>query len=232
MSSAEDRMRAMMTGYRRDISPHSSDRMRVWDLLEADAPEVTATSKRPRTLVIAAFVALAAALVLVAMRAAPDRSALLRETEAHHSIYEAAPAPETSAVERAPIASPPPFPTPAPAPVVAVDPEPERPTPVLRPSARKPAAAREDPLQAELRVIEAARAALDRGDHDAALVRAGEHRRRFPDGALALEARSLRALALCGAGRWMQGRGEARALLNDDPSSPYRDRLRDACDLR
>jgi type IV secretory pathway VirB10-like protein len=181
-------------------------------------------------LVIAGVVALAAAAVLLAMRAGPDRAARLQDRESSHSNYGATPPSEAPTVHREPPAvSPPRAATPA---VIAVEPEPPRLAPVQRAAPRKPAKADEDPLHAELRVIEAARAALERGDHDTALARAGEHRRRFPTGALALEARSLRALALCGAGRWMQGRGEARMLLSDDPTSPYRDRLREACELR
>lgn len=228
--STEDRMRALMTGYRRDIAPRASDRVRVWERLEAEAPDAHESRARPRAVVIAGLVALAAAIVLLAMRAAPDRSAQLREHESSSSVYEATPASETPTVRRdAPRASAPTSPAP---PVIAVEPEPPRPAPMRRAASVKPAPVHEDPLHAELRVIEAARAALERGDHELALARAGEHRRRFPQGALALEARSLRALALCGAGRWMQGRGEARALLSDDATSPYRDRLREACDLR
>ena len=228
--STEDRMRALMTGYRRDIAPRATDRVRVWTRLESDAADAHEPRTRPRTLVIAGAVVLAAALVLLAMRAAPDRAAQLHEHESSHSIYEATPPSEAEAVRRdARAVAPAPEPTPA---VISVDPEPPRPAKVQRAAPRKLAATREDPLHAELRVIEAARAALERGDHEAALARVGEHRRRFPSGALALEARSLRALALCGAGRWMQGRGEARALLREAATSPYRDRLREACELR
>lgn len=231
--SVEDRMRAMMAGYRREIAPSTDDRTRVWARLDAPERHDAEPTSRPRGVVIGMLVALAAAvIVLLASRFVDDRSAQMRQPQKHQSDYEADRSePMPAVLAEPPVATLPPTPT-ASASVEGQLPQ-ERASPrVQRPTVHPVAIPSEDPLRAELRVIESAREALERGDHEATLVRISEYRRRFPDGELVLEARSLRALALCGAGRWVQGRGEARSLLREDPTSPYRDRLRERCDVQ
>ncbi|HWB82274.1 MAG TPA: hypothetical protein VG755_45230, partial [Nannocystaceae bacterium] len=89
-----------------------------------------------------------------------------------------------------------------------------------------------DPMRRELALVESARAAIERGDHAAALARLAEHARAFPTGVLRPEARALRAIALCASDRTAQGRGEARTLLGDAEVSLFHARLRDACELQ
>jgi hypothetical protein len=229
MSGSEERMRALVTGYRRAIAPAMVDRARIWNRLELDESPTVRPAGRV-AIVVGVVVAAAAGVLLFAMRPSAQRSAEVRDRDASQSVDEV---PER-AVDSAPQREPP-APAIAAPPLPAVVPVPESPPATLRKPRVPPtraAAPAEDPLRAELRLIEAAREALERGDYDATLARIGEHRRRFPDGELVLEARSIRALALCGAGRWMQGRGEARSLLQESTSSPYRDRLREACDVQ
>jgi len=58
-----------------------------------------------------------------------------------------------------------------------------------------------------------------------------EHGRRFATGTLVIEARALRILALCGADRREQGRGEALVFLREHEHAPYRDRIRTSCGI-
>ena len=229
MSGSEERMRALVTGYRRAIAPAMVDRARIWNRLELDESPVRPARGRI-AIVVGVVVAVAAGVLLFTMRPSAQRSAEVRDRDASQSVDEVPERTVDSAPQREP-----PAPAIAAPPLPAVVPVPESPPLAIRRPRVPPTRAvvpTEDPLRAELRLIDAAREALERGDHDAALARIGEHRRRFPDGEIVLEARSIRALALCGAGRWMQGRGEARSLLQDSTSSPYRDRLRDACDVK
>lgn len=227
--SAEDRMRALMTGYRREIAPTSRDRERVWDRLET--AEVEPAPAPPRVAVIAVVGALAAAIVMLALGVVDGTMADHREVPTQ-SVDEAAADPDVHTISRdAPVAELPAPSQPARTPLLRDEPAVVSPR-VQRPHVRPDATTAEDPLRAELPVIAAAQDALERGAYDDVLAHVAEHRRRFPTGALAREGRALRALALCGAGRVAQGRGEARALLRDDPSSPYRDRLRDRCGLQ
>jgi hypothetical protein len=89
----------------------------------------------------------------------------------------------------------------------------------------------EDVVRSEAPLVEQARRALDDGELETVIALAAEHTRRFPDGVLAVEVGALRALALCGAGRLRQGRGEAVVFLREHPRAPYRDRIRRACGL-
>ena len=89
-----------------------------------------------------------------------------------------------------------------------------------------------DSLRAELDAIAQAREALDRGEPKLAIARIAEHRRRFPAGALAIEAAAIRAAALCRSGAPAQGRAEARALLERSEAAAYRALLRESCGLQ
>lgn len=86
-----------------------------------------------------------------------------------------------------------------------------------------------DALRDELALIGAAQSSLGAGRNDAALASLDEHARRFPSGALSLERRALRALALCAAGRRDEGRVEAEAFALRAAGSPLADRVASAC---
>lgn len=86
-----------------------------------------------------------------------------------------------------------------------------------------------DALRDELALIGAAQSSLGAGRHEAALASLEEHARRFPSGALSLERRALRALALCAAGRRAEGRAEAEAFALRAAGSPLAERVASAC---
>lgn len=86
-------------------------------------------------------------------------------------------------------------------------------------------------LAEEAALLARAQAALRDGKPAEALHGLEEHARRFPDGAMSLERRSLQAVALCEAGRIDQGAPLARALLSSREPVPYGVRLRRACAL-
>jgi outer membrane biosynthesis protein TonB len=85
-----------------------------------------------------------------------------------------------------------------------------------------------DALQGELALVRAAHDALRAGRPDVALERMDQHRRDYPNGALAEERDALRVSAICALGR-PDGRSEAQAFLANHPESPFVARIRDAC---
>jgi hypothetical protein len=84
-------------------------------------------------------------------------------------------------------------------------------------------------LAAENRLLAQARTALLDGQPEQALLRLGEHARRFPDGVLSEERQALRAVALCEAGRDTEGDAAARAFLLEHPHAALAQRVRSAC---
>lgn len=75
------------------------------------------------------------------------------------------------------------------------------------------------PLSRELASIDAARAALARGDADGAIARLNRYARAFPRGRLDMEAEVLRIDALAESGRNEQARARAREFLRRHPNS-------------
>lgn len=82
-----------------------------------------------------------------------------------------------------------------------------------------PAAAPTNDLSAEVALIDAAKAALDRGDAGAALTSLDQHAAKFPSGQLTEARRATRVRALCKAGKTAEAETEAAALKRDFPSS-------------
>jgi hypothetical protein len=72
--------------------------------------------------------------------------------------------------------------------------------------------ARSPDLAEELRLVRGAKAAVRESRAIDAIALLDEHARRFPEGQLAAERRSMRVVALCGAGRHAEAEAEARAL--------------------
>lgn len=129
-------------------------------------------------------------------------------------------------------ASPPP---PQRARIVPDPPAPKSAPPVRRPSTRSPSnpTAQPEPaslrLAAEARLIRTAESQLRQGEVAQALETLETHARTFTDGALVVERRALRSIALCRSGKRAQGRGEAAALKREPASHPYRSRIDEAC---
>lgn len=84
-----------------------------------------------------------------------------------------------------------------------------------------------NPLQAELKLIRAAQAALASHDLGQATRLVHQHARRFPNGVLTEERLGIEALAHCEGGG--NGGPAARRLLREMPASPMARRVREAC---
>ncbi|HEY4393058.1 MAG TPA: hypothetical protein VGP64_03305 [Polyangia bacterium] len=118
------------------------------------------------------------------------------------------------------------------APAAETSPTPETPAeegaaspPIARPStpARRrllPSPARGEAGREELRLLEPARAAVERGDFALAMFPIAEHARRFKLGRLAEEREALRVRALVGLGRYGEARRAAAAFALHFPRSP------------
>jgi hypothetical protein len=108
-----------------------------------------------------------------------------------------------------------------------VAPHPERVRTPKRSSATKPS--KLEQLARETAMIRSAEASLRKDDPAAALDVLREHALAFPKGALTIERKALRVIALCRGGHAIQGRGEAALLDRHEASTPYRERMRRAC---
>lgn len=95
-----------------------------------------------------------------------------------------------------------------------------RPSPSAQPSAN---------LDAELQVITAAKAALDRGQPRHAEALLDEHLARFPNGVLSAERDGLRVLLACGNAATEDARAKAERYASRYPGSPLLDRIQRAC---
>jgi hypothetical protein len=112
-------------------------------------------------------------------------------------------------------------PQPEPDPPILVTPPTNPPVPVQRPSERE-----EDPLTAEVTLLEQARG-ID--EPTARLELLEQHRERFQTGLLAAERESLRISTLCELDQLDAARQAAKEFLLAHPRSPLRLRLRSAC---
>jgi hypothetical protein len=88
-----------------------------------------------------------------------------------------------------------------------------------------PSSAPESSHAREIRSLDEARAALDRGEAAATLALLDRHGRTFPDGALGSVAAVLRAEALLASGDRLRAQKLARELLARDPAGPHARRL-------
>jgi hypothetical protein len=139
-------------------------------------------------------------------------------------------APTTQPMSTANRAIPPPEPAktveavPAPAPTET--------SPVV--SAKTTTALRSPPaeteLAKELRALDGARSALNRGDASGALAELDKHDRAFPTGPLRMEAAVMRAEALLARGDTARAKKLASHLLARDPNGPFARRLRTIAD--
>lgn len=85
-------------------------------------------------------------------------------------------------------------------------------------------------LEAEVRLIAAIRAALQRGDGAEALARVAEHRQKFGARGVLVQERSAHEVeALCAVGREAEARRMAAEFLRKWPESPHRARVTASC---
>src|SRR5262249_31861381 len=97
-------------------------------------------------------------------------------------------------------------------------------------SGDQPKEKQESQLSRELRAIDTARAALNRGDANGALSAVDQYERTFPNGSLRMEANVVRVEALLARGDKAAARKLARDLLARDPSGPQSRRLQSIAD--
>lgn len=191
------------------------------------------SSSAPLKALAVAVVALSAALGLRERARHVPNTAVVR----HVASQPSPPATEGSAaVEEVRVAAPEPAPQDArPVPVAVALPRrgaanatPRRATAATRASAPS-SAERAQRLAEEIRLVSQARLALRGGDGARALATVDEHRRRFPQGALATESSAVRVLALCALGRAAEARVLARAWLASSERSPLANSVRRSC---
>ncbi|MEM7159941.1 MAG: hypothetical protein AAF799_44285 [Myxococcota bacterium] len=158
----------------------------------------------------------------------PDAAASKSDTAGSTALPERAPSPDTSAPSIVP------GPTDDAAPTGASSGSPA-PASNRAPSRRSPAStstpepAPTDRLAEENRVLSRARKALLDHAPERALEHLRDHARRFPRGVLSPERQALRAIALCEAGREIEGTAAARGFLRAHPQATLAARVRTVC---
>ncbi|WP_437275205.1 hypothetical protein WME90_28610 [Sorangium sp. So ce375] len=186
--------------------------------LPAKAEPAVAPAAEPAPLAAASPAPLAAASPAPRAAASPaPRAAASPAPRAAASIKDVAPAPQGTGLARQVPSS-----APSVTAVPAVDPLPRE------PSSEQAAPAPATPtfvLSDELRLIDAARAALARGDAPLALRFTAEHAARFPGGSLAIERDVLRVDALVAAGHIAEAASHACAFAARSPRSAQAPRM-------
>jgi hypothetical protein len=86
-------------------------------------------------------------------------------------------------------------------------------------------------LKEEALLLSEAQAALQRGDHQAAIVALAAHKRKFPQGILSGEREAALSVAYCKSGDLESGQARAKRFIEQSPRSPMVQRLRAACKL-
>jgi hypothetical protein len=240
MQPLSDRARAALDGFREaDVLPEAG-RKRI---LEGVADRVAQGQMPPAEVDIAppqpvAGLGAGAKLLIglaVGVVAVPAVIGLLdRGDQGIEQVSAPAPAVATVDIPVEPVAEPP---APVPAEPLAEDPEPE-----VRELAAQPKRARKEPppkpapqtkvptIDAEMKLLKAAQAALRAGDAERALSRLAHHRRRFPSGKLADLREVVRIEALCRLGRNDEAAKASREFLGKRPGSPHSHRVRGGCD--
>jgi hypothetical protein len=84
-------------------------------------------------------------------------------------------------------------------------------------------------LEGEASLLEDADAALRAGNPNLALARLADHAAKYPAGALSDEREGIRAIALCRAGRLVDGRAAADRILSATRKTSLAARVRTAC---
>lgn len=244
-SSSSSNLARMIEASRRLQGPSDVDRVRVGSAIErrlvvgATAATIASTSKAlagsagkgsligtlassgaAKVMVVSAIVAasgIAGWKLVVSTRSVP----VARTTVLHRS-------PGNANVDTRPAA-------PATAPSVEVSVPPEQVAPTPRPAHAASAIGSARPnsspasMARELELVRSAQRSLESGDALDALAVLDRYQGEFPRGMLAQEAATVRILALCGAGRTVEGLALAQRFLSAQPGSPFARRVRSAC---
>lgn len=197
----------------------------------AGEPESPHRRPHPRSRAWAIVLAAAAAALIVARLAWPERFAARGRDAASAAPYHHTPDPSPRGV-----LAPEPLPSGR---TDASDPVPSDiplPAPAAPPALQRPAASsmvdRPDAssdLSRELALVRSAARAVRDGDGAAALRHADDYLARHPKGGFVPEARLQRIDALCLLGRAAEARAEVTTFLAAYPDSPLRERVQSAC---
>lgn len=246
----------MIAAYRATVRPTAAAKERMARALAAaaDAPVIPLRPPPPRRTSPAVWLAVAAALALVAastywlasarherrdgpadLLMAPHEDAPTRGTPTPRAD-EAAPRPQRrdeahTAIPASPPTAAPIEPPAAPSPATnASTSGPRRPARAQRPAPpAEPGGPSIDPVLAELGLIQQIKDALDARRPADALRLIDRHARTFARGSLVEEREALRVTALCDAGERAKGERERLAFLSAYPRSAYGERVRAAC---
>jgi hypothetical protein len=155
-------------------------------------------------------------------------------TEAPYSTSQVETIPEDVIIVREPAAEPGIEPARAPSPVAVVkrDRRSRTPKAIRRTAAERTptvSVVKTTTLEAEMRLLARADAAMRAGNPAGSLAMLDEHAREFAAGQLAPEREYKRALALCELGRTDEARAVAAAFVRRHPSSPLRSKALGVC---
>jgi len=168
------------------------------------------------------------------------RQAVPRRPETHATASAPRPSPASTAaapaVEATPVAAPQPHEQPAPPEASVGLAKQTAPTKRSRQTDEQPVQPEQptpgaSSLQPELASLEAVRQSLRSDPPATTLGKATAHRKAFPHGLLAREARALEIIARCRAGQHERGHAAARAFAEAFPASTLVPRIEEACDL-
>lgn len=217
----DEEERRLLDGYREAAGPSSAQANQLWSRLATPAPAPIAPASTTLRLVLGAALLAGATTIglsLVDRGGPPSPPVTATRGESNHDARVSSVAPAIPPAMTQPASTEQPS---------AVEPTHVAPT---RATTRVERPVRGG-LTEELALLERARIAIGRGDHDGALAALAEHERSFARGELGEERRALRVLALCSGGNTAQGRAEARSFLVDHPSAALAARIRTACEL-
>lgn len=239
MKPQDPRLEALLEAYRDDRRPSAAAREQMWArLVEHQRPRRAWL----RATVVAAVAVAALVLLWLASRGswgelarggdprAGEQAPFERDVVRRRGTASAAGDRASASSEAAPAPTEP-----------VVEPSPGEPSlPATGKAPARPGGAREvapaiepapapDAASGDLTLIAAAEAALRADAPARALELLHLHEERFPSAATAEEREALRVLALCAAGREVEGRGARWAFLREHPRSAYRERIEKAC---
>ena len=233
MNDLDSRARAIVQAGRDGDAPSLADRDRIKRavLVQIVAGGVAASTAAAGTLSVGAkagLAVLAVALVgggtfgVVKLRATPAAVVPAVPAVRGAPARAAAPAPAHAAIDES-------APQAVPAPAEERVRKAEKPRRLAGSVGKPDPGADEDQVGAEVEVLKRAREALRLGRPAAALEALAEYDRRFGRGVLGEERHAIAAIAACQATPGPAARAEAEAFMRRAPTSPLRERVREAC---
>ena len=236
MKAASETARLVLDRYKQATAPASADKTRWLDIIQqrglrGDLPRFDIRTSAP--------IIPKASLVQKIWASASGKAGLalvvtglplfgIYETQRHAGSAAPAPVPVLASAPAPNSPLPSPFSATQPAPFLPGESEPSASSPLPRSSLHGTDSG-ERTIDAEVKLMTAAQAALRAGDPKRALHLLAEHARRFPNGKLSSARMVAHMVALCSLGKAGEARGEAERFLAKNPSSPFADRVKSVC---